>query len=71
MRDGFAAHRDDYAAIMWGVGERARVRTGTTVVTGVILGVGGDGRLLVRDDAGQRREIGSAVSIEPEEAHRG
>lgn len=67
MDAGFSAMLTDYAAIMWGAGARTRVRTGLgdRMVFGTLVGVGPDGRLLLREDDGGKVEISSAVAIEP------
>lgn len=67
QESGFAGLHAEYAAMLWGRGERVRVRTGRETLWGVIDGVGRDGRLLLADDAGKILEISSAVAIEPEE----
>lgn len=65
MASGFFPLADDYAAIMWGVGRKALVRTGASVVEGTIAGVGGDGRLFLTGGDGKRIEVGSVAALEP------
>ncbi len=64
MAECFETLRHEYSAVMWGIGGKAVVRVGSGKVTGIVQGIGVDGRLLLDGSDGKRIEVGSVAAVE-------